>query len=237
MTSPPPKGRGLGQDGCHSSQAPHSGDLPGAGGGRRAAEQRGVQLGTFGTSSWLQGGRLFRLPSLRAGSDLWRGVVLSPLDLHCSTGWEAGQFQGAWEPSLPGISRWGLGATLGYHLKADSSCLVAGVLKSKRNDFLSTPLVSLGSIWWFSLGREGLALRGAEKTTGARLPAPHSGLCGSLQLFSLCLALLFPHFPDVCTLYVHYTAPFSTYMYIHICIHISCGSPSFPFFEGTKLMK
>ena len=53
------QGRGCGQDGCCSSQAPQSGDLQGtagASGSRAARPAPGVQLGTVSASTQLPGG-------------------------------------------------------------------------------------------------------------------------------------------------------------------------------------
>ena len=110
-------------------------------------------------------------------------------------------------------------------------------LKSKRNDSLSTPLVSCGSLWWVSLWRE---RPGAERDRGDHCGPSPSTMLWSLQLppsrsslphsptFSLLISETYAH----CPLYVHNAAPFSTYMYIYIRIHISCGSLSFAFFKN-----
>lgn len=66
--------------------------------------------------------------------------------------------------------------------QAAASSLMAGVLKSKRNDSFSTFLVSHGSQWWVSLRGEGPSPRGAEETTVGRLPVPNPGLCTPLLL-------------------------------------------------------
>lgn len=144
-----------------------------------------------------------------------------------------GQLQGAWELSPLGTSPWAEGAKLGHQLKAAASSLVAGILKSRRNDPLLAPLVSCGSIQWVSPPsprergpQEGQRRAWWDACRHRALVAAALSPLGSPFLFST----FSPHSPDKRQLSVQNTTPFLTYMYIHIHIHISCGFPFFSFF-------
>ena len=80
----------------------------------------------------------------------------------------AGQLsRGLWSPTCLGDPAGGWEQNLGT--PQGGFFLLGGKeppLKSERNDSLSTPLVSCGSLWWVSLWREGPGTETEETTMG-----------------------------------------------------------------------
>lgn len=125
--------------------------------------QRSSQAGCW-RSSWaphhlhLASRMEFILPSLSASdlgtpSDACGGHGTRPPD--CGTEGLLGPAPGRLGAQPSGDTPWAKGAKLGHQLKAVVSCLVAGILKSKRNDPSLALLVSCGIIWWVSYQGEG----------------------------------------------------------------------------------
>lgn len=134
----------------------------------------------------------------------------------------AGQLsRGLWSPTCLGDPAGGWEQNLGT--PQGGFFLLGGKeppLKSERNDSLSTPLVSCGSLWWVSLWREGPGTE-TEETTMGRLPAPRSGLCDSLHHSPPCLTRppsLFSFLRQMPTAHCMYITQLLSQ---HICIYTS----------------